>query len=194
MCRVQWHQGLLIWRLLCKGLPQTIWHSNCLYSLRNSNVSGNLWLKTQLVYLNIFMHKITNLWKFLLNRSSKLRDNNERKKHPCHKKLCAFRCLTFSRFFLVFPNLQSETQTTSPSQRNHDLTTRPGPSTLRRLVAWRTHHHLNRQRRHLPHRSRSEQTTTGWAKRLQREMLKRNLRMTHSSVPRSDDTTKQASK
>jgi hypothetical protein len=25
------------------------------------------------------MHKITNLWKFELNRSSKLRDNNERK-------------------------------------------------------------------------------------------------------------------
>ena len=39
------------------------------------------------------MHKITNLWKFELNRPSKLRDNNERKKHPCHTKLCAFRCL-----------------------------------------------------------------------------------------------------
>ena len=39
------------------------------------------------------MHKITNLWKFELNWSSKLRDNNGRKKHPCHKKLCAFRCL-----------------------------------------------------------------------------------------------------
>ena len=39
------------------------------------------------------MHEITNLWKFELNWSSKLRDNNERKKHPCHTKLCAFRCL-----------------------------------------------------------------------------------------------------
>ena len=40
------------------------------------------------------MHKITNLWKFELNRSSNLRDNNERKKkHPCHTKLCAFRWL-----------------------------------------------------------------------------------------------------
>ena len=39
------------------------------------------------------MHKMTNLWKFELNRSSKLRDNNERKKHPCDTKLCAFRCL-----------------------------------------------------------------------------------------------------
>ena len=39
------------------------------------------------------MHKIANLWKFELNRSSNLRDNNERKKHPCHTKLCAFRWL-----------------------------------------------------------------------------------------------------
>ena len=39
------------------------------------------------------MHKITNMWKFELNRSSKLRDSNERKKHPCHTKLCAFRWL-----------------------------------------------------------------------------------------------------
>ena len=39
------------------------------------------------------MHKITNLWKFELNRSSKLRDNIERKnKTICHTKLCAFRC------------------------------------------------------------------------------------------------------
>ena len=39
------------------------------------------------------MHTITNLWKFELNWSSKLRDNNGRKKHPYHTKLCAFRCL-----------------------------------------------------------------------------------------------------
>ena len=39
------------------------------------------------------MPKIKNLWKLELNRSSKLRDNNERKKHPCHTKLCAFWCL-----------------------------------------------------------------------------------------------------
>ena len=41
-CLAQCYQGLLIWRLLCKALPRTIWHSNCLYSLRNSNVS-TLW-------------------------------------------------------------------------------------------------------------------------------------------------------
>ena len=39
------------------------------------------------------MHKITNLWKFELNWSLKLWDINERNKHPCHTKLCAFRCL-----------------------------------------------------------------------------------------------------
>ena len=54
------------------------------------------------------MHKITNLWKFELNWSSKLRDNNERKKkHPCHTKLCAFRWLISRPQFL---NLRSRNQ------------------------------------------------------------------------------------
>ena len=48
------------------------------------------------------IHKITNLRKFELNWSSKLRDNNERRKHPSHTKLCAFKCL-ISR-----PNSKSE--------------------------------------------------------------------------------------
>ena len=39
------------------------------------------------------MHKITNLWKFELNWSLKLQDKTGRKKHPCHMKLSAFRCL-----------------------------------------------------------------------------------------------------
>ena len=39
------------------------------------------------------MHKIMKLWKFELNLSSNLRDINERKKYPCHKKVCAFRWL-----------------------------------------------------------------------------------------------------
>ena len=39
------------------------------------------------------MHKITNLWKFEIDWSSELRDNYERKKHPRHTKLWAFRCL-----------------------------------------------------------------------------------------------------
>ena len=53
------------------------------------------------------MHKITNLWKFELDWSSKLRDNYERKKHPCHTKLCAFRCL-ISRPQIL--NLRSQNQ------------------------------------------------------------------------------------
>ena len=35
----------------------------------------------------------TNLWKFELNWSSKLGDKNGRKKHHCHTKFGAFRCL-----------------------------------------------------------------------------------------------------
>ena len=53
------------------------------------------------------MHKITNLGKFKLNRSSKLRDNYKRKKHPSHRKLCAFRCL-ISRPQIL--NLRSQNQ------------------------------------------------------------------------------------
>ena len=49
----------------------------------------------------------TNLWKFELNRSSKLRDNNKRKKHPCQTKLCAFRCLILRPKIL---NLRSRNQ------------------------------------------------------------------------------------
>ena len=53
------------------------------------------------------MHKITNLWKFQLDWSTELRDIYERKKHPCHTKLCAFRC------FVSWPqilNLRSQKQ------------------------------------------------------------------------------------
>ena len=34
-------------------MSRTIWHSNCLYSLRNSNVSSNLWLSKSL-YQTLF--------------------------------------------------------------------------------------------------------------------------------------------
>ena len=58
------------------------------------------------------MHKITNLCKFELNRSLKLRDINERKKktplsHHGHTKLRPFRCL-ISR--PQIPNLRSRNQ------------------------------------------------------------------------------------
>ena len=55
---------------------------------------GNCQRPVFLLGVSQHMHKITNLWKFELNWSSDLRvDNYERKKHPCHTKLCAFRCL-----------------------------------------------------------------------------------------------------
>ena len=38
------------------------------------------------------MQKITDLYKFGLNWSSRLVENNERK-NPCYIELCAFRCL-----------------------------------------------------------------------------------------------------
>ena len=53
------------------------------------------------------MHKISNLWKIELNRLSKLQTNNERKKHPCHTKLCAFRWLIL-RYHIL--NLRSRNQ------------------------------------------------------------------------------------
>ena len=54
---------------------------------------GNCQRLASTVGVSQHMHKITNLWKFELNRSSKLRDNNERRKYHCHTKLCAFRWL-----------------------------------------------------------------------------------------------------
>ena len=60
-----------------------------------------------LVCIPPYMQKITNLWKFELSRSSKLRDNNERKEHTCHTKLCAFRCL-ISRPQNLIPRSQNQ--------------------------------------------------------------------------------------
>ena len=41
------------------------------------------------------MHDKTNLWKYELNWSSKLQENNGRKKAHVHQLYCAFRCLIF---------------------------------------------------------------------------------------------------
>jgi hypothetical protein len=67
---------------LTKFVPNQICLKNCLCKMA-----------AILNFVSQLMHKITNLWKFELNRSSKLRGNNERRKHPCHAKLCAFRWL-----------------------------------------------------------------------------------------------------
>ena len=52
-------------------------------------------------------HEITNLWRFELDWSSELRDNYKRKKHCCHTKMCAFRCLILGPQVL---NLRSQNQ------------------------------------------------------------------------------------
>ena len=74
----------------------------------NLTLSTNFWIQISwktldtigncqrpLVSLSVSQHmlKITNLWKFELNWSSKLRENNRRRKNPCRTKLWAFRCL-----------------------------------------------------------------------------------------------------
>ena len=60
-------------------------------ALKAVDTIGNCQRLASTVGVSQRMHKITNLQKFELNRSKNLRDNNERKKHPCHTKLCAFR-------------------------------------------------------------------------------------------------------
>ena len=62
-------------------------------TLKTQDTIGNCQRPVFSLGVSQHMHKITNLWKFELNWLSKLRDNNERKKHPCHMKLCACRWL-----------------------------------------------------------------------------------------------------
>ena len=67
--------------------------SKALVPLKAVDTIGNCQRLVFTVGVSQHMHKITNLWKFELNRSSNLRDNNERKKCLCHTKLCVFRWL-----------------------------------------------------------------------------------------------------
>ena len=77
------------------------------FLLKAVDTIGNCQRLAFTVDVSQHMHKITNLWKFELNRSSNLRHNNERKKHPSHRKLCAFRWL-ISRPQVL--NLRSQNQ------------------------------------------------------------------------------------
>ena len=89
-------------------LAQNAGHVWITQYLKVVDTIGNCQRLAFTVVVSQHMHKITNLWKFELNRSSKLRDNNERKKHPCHTKLCVFRWL-ISRPHQVL-NLRSRNQ------------------------------------------------------------------------------------
>ena len=68
-------------------------HDNWLTApLKTVDSIGNCQRLSFTVSVSQYMHKITNLWKFELNRSSKLQDNNETKNNPCHTS-CVFRWL-----------------------------------------------------------------------------------------------------
>ena len=77
------------------------------FYLKTVDTIGNCQRLAFTVGVSQHMHKITHLYKFELNQSSKLRDNNERRKHPCRTKLCAFRWL-ISRPQVL--NLRSQNQ------------------------------------------------------------------------------------
>ena len=72
----------------------TDWALNCyrlilsctVYMLGHITNTGHYRYLSKTSAVSQHMHKITNLWKLELNRSSNLRENNER-------KLCAFRWL-----------------------------------------------------------------------------------------------------
>ena len=60
--------------------------------LKTLNPVGNCQIPVVFLGVSQHMHKLTNLWKLELNRSSKLRDNSKRKYTPPH--LC-FQMLDF---------------------------------------------------------------------------------------------------
>ena len=80
---------------VCQGYDFMDFTIRNLDHLKTVDTNGNCQRPVFSLGVSQHMHKITNLWKFELNWSSKLRDNNEEKKknHPCHTKLGAFRCL-----------------------------------------------------------------------------------------------------
>ena len=62
-----------------------------LCSLKAMHTFGNCQRPVFSLGVSQHMHQISNLCKFELNWSSKLRESEERKKHPCWMNLCAFR-------------------------------------------------------------------------------------------------------
>ena len=70
------------------------WHGSCnrcwyMYrALKTLETIGNCQRPVFSLGVAQHLHKITNLWKFEVNRSSKLRDNNERKIPLSHEVVC----------------------------------------------------------------------------------------------------------
>ena len=71
------------------------WHQPDDSFLKAVDTIGNCQRLAFTVGVSQHMHKITNLWKFELNRSSKLRDNNKRKKSPLSHGVVCFQMLDF---------------------------------------------------------------------------------------------------
>ena len=92
------------------------------FSLKTLDTIGNCQRPLSSLGVSQHMHIITNLWQFELNRSSKLRDNNERKITPCHTKLCAFRCL-ISRPQIL--NLRSNSRKITSFSKTKSLQRKP---------------------------------------------------------------------
>ena len=79
------------WLELCKQWTSQGWEISDFYLKSDffiKDTIGNCQRPVFSLGVSQYKHKITNLWKFELDWSSELRDNNERKKHPCHTKLC----------------------------------------------------------------------------------------------------------
>ena len=90
------HTMLVVWLLwyTCTCVQKKtlfLFHWSCLLKAVDTICSCQRLAFT--VCVSQHSHKITNLWKFELDWSLELRDNYERKKRPCHTKLCAFRWL-----------------------------------------------------------------------------------------------------
>ena len=73
-----------------KFLPNNV----CWASLKTLDTIGNCVRPVFSLAVSQHMHKVTNLWKFELNRSSKLRDNNER-----NNTLVTQRCVLSDAWF-----------------------------------------------------------------------------------------------
>ena len=94
MSKLWHHCDIHIHSELCMGVNRLkrnyakacliMWHNNCLYSLRNSTLSGDLWSSTSLYQTTFKSNTQMAYW------SSKLQENNEEKNHPCWTNLCAF--------------------------------------------------------------------------------------------------------
>ena len=87
----------MFWVILLRHLKCT--------SLKTLDTIGNCQRPVFSLGVSLHMHKISDLWKFELNRSSKLRDNNERK-----NTLVTWSYVRLDGWFWEILNLRSQNQ------------------------------------------------------------------------------------